>query len=136
MGFDVERATTYQTRVTAGRKSSGDCARFTREAIEEGFSQSIMPRHRSAKDYGASLLAVGFTAMPGMCGGFQAGDVVVIEAFPGHPHGHMAMFDGSKWVSDFQQNNYVGREGGLYPGKAWEQARPGYTIYRLKSPNP
>ena len=54
---------------------------------------------------------------------FEKGDVVVIQGIPGHPHGHMAMYDGSIWISDFRQPD-------LYPGTAYRVARPSYKIYR------
>lgn len=39
------------------------------------------------------------TTIPGQ----QAGDVVVVQDIPGHRYGHMAMFNGTQWVSDFRQ---------------------------------
>jgi hypothetical protein len=44
------------------------------------------------------------------------GDVVVIEAFQGHPYGHIAMCCGNgRWYSDFRQNSMVGLAGGAPP---------------------
>jgi hypothetical protein len=101
-------------------------------AIEAGLHGVKLPRPASAlaKDFGLALQAVGFEQLPGMCGGFQAGDVAIIQSLEGHPAGHMAMYDGSHWISDFSQNNYVGREGGLYPGNAYAKGCPEFRLYR------
>src|SRR5436190_609959 len=119
--WNRERAIDHLDAYSAGA-SLGKCASYTRTAIEAG--GLILSRHNSAKDYGASLEEAGFVAMGEMAGGFETGDVVVIEGIEGHRHGHMAMFDGAYWVSDFTQQN------GLYPGPAYRQAKPPYVIYR------
>ena len=36
---------------------------------------------------------------------FQKGDITVTEQNSFHPHGHIAMYSGSKWISDFVQKN-------------------------------
>ncbi|MBP5132993.1 CHAP domain-containing protein, partial [Pseudomonas protegens] len=53
-----------------------------------------------------------------------AGDVVIIQPIAGHPHGHMAMFNGTLWVSDFKQLH------GFYPGHSYRVHKPAYKIYR------
>jgi len=34
-----------------------------------------------------------------------AGDIRVIQPISGHPHGHMQIYTGSGWVSDFKQTD-------------------------------
>lgn len=119
--WDTQAAVKYLD-AHASPISLGRCAEYTRLAIGAGGLALI---HRvSAKDYGSSLLAAGFASYGQMTEGYLAGDVVVIQPIPGHPHGHMAMFDGTSWVSDFVQLH------GLYPGPAYRSARPPFTIYR------
>lgn len=104
--------------------SSGKCAKYTRIAIEAG--GVVLTRHDSAKDYGSSLLAVGFEEIDikdCLGGKYLAGDVVIIQNVTGHPHGHMAMYDGQYWVSDFVQSS-------IYPGPAYMQNNASYVIYR------
>lgn len=142
MDWDVNKAIHHLRTAAAGRPSTGDCARFTREAIEAGFVNQcvLFPRphpvggKRRAIDYGPSLVAVGFVPLGGMCGGFQAGDVAIVDGFGNgrHEPGHMAMFDGKRWISDFQQNDYAGREGGVYPGSQYQIMKPGYRFYRYR----
>jgi hypothetical protein len=103
-------------------KSHHLCGRYTREAIEAGGITLI--RHDSAKDYGPSLRAAGFEPVTDT-GAYLPGDVVVIDGFPGSTDGHMAMFNGENWVSDFVQRE-------LYPGSGYKAHRPGYTIYRKR----
>ncbi|MET3131326.1 hypothetical protein AAKU55_001585 [Oxalobacteraceae bacterium GrIS 1.11] len=100
--------------------SLGKCAEYVRKAIEAGGIE--LNRHSDAKDYGASLLTSGFIALGNSVA--QAGDVAVIEAIPGHPKGHMAMFNGTIWVSDFKQLH------GYYPGPGYRQLRPPVVFYR------
>lgn len=99
--------------------SQGRCAQYVREAIEAG--GIVLSHHRDAKDYGSSLENAGFSRVSGTP---QKGDVIVIQPAPGHPHGHMAIYNGSIWISDFMQRN------GFYPGPAYRTARPGYQMYR------
>lgn len=80
-----------------------------------------MARTPSAKDMGTALRRAGFSETGQLP---RPGDVVVIQPAPGHPHGHAAIHDGQRWISDFVQQH------GLYPGPAYRQARPSYRIYR------
>ena len=104
--------------VMAHKVKTGHCAQKTREAIEAG--GLVLTRHNSAKDYGHSLRSVGFGPV---FNSPLAGDVVIIQPVTGHPHGHMAMFNGTRWVSDFVQND-------IWPGSAYRKAKPAYTIFR------
>ena len=36
---------------------------------------------------------------------FKKGDITVTDRNSFHPHGHIAMFSGSKWISDFVQKS-------------------------------
>jgi hypothetical protein len=102
--------------------SLGRCAQYTRQAIEAGGLTLV--HCTSADDYGASLLAVGFVAVTPPPNPYLPGDVGIVQAIPGHPFGHMAMFDGTNWISDFVQLH------GLYPGPAYRAVQPPFTIYR------
>ena len=104
--------------------STGNCAHYVREAIEAGGVIKLV-RHVSAKNYGPSLTAVGFVLIPSNVGYLhRAGDVGIVQPITGHPHGHMAMFDGKHWISDFVQYH------GLYPGESYRKTKPAYQIYR------
>ena len=108
--------------------SHGRCAEYTRKAVEAGGVKLV--RHTSAKDYGSSLRTVGFVSLGQFTGPYEAGDVGIVSPIPGHPHGHMAVYNGDVWISDFKQLH------GLYPGATYRKLKPDYAIYRYGSSNP
>ncbi len=120
MSWNVDAAVLYLDTHAAGH-SLGRCAEYTRNAVEHG--GVILERHHSAKDYGRSLERDGFVEYTGH--DYKRGDVVVIQPIPGHPHGHMAMYDGEHWVSDFKQRT-------LYPGESYRAYKPSYAVYRYR----
>jgi hypothetical protein len=128
MSWDAFVAAEY-LREHALPKSVKRCGEYTRKAIEAGGVTLV--QHHSAKDYGPSLTAVGFLALPNppigdyrLGGRYFVGDVAVIEAFEDHPHGHMQMYDGSSWISDFVQRDF-------WPGQAYRNTQPSFQIYRF-----
>jgi uncharacterized Zn-binding protein involved in type VI secretion len=107
-------------------KSGGLCARYVRMALEAGGVEIGPPRPTSAKDYDVELKSKGFSEVPQEEYAPQKGDVVVMENFTGakeHPHGHIQMYDGEKWVSDFNQKDF-------WPGSDFTSSEPGFTILR------
>lgn len=133
--WDVQKAVQHLNE-HAEASSKGYCARYVKAAISAGGDISSWPSIVSAKDYGPALVERGFNIIPAT-DSFVAGDVVIIQGFnkadfpageikKDHPHGHMAMFNGQQWVSDFKQNN------GYYPGGDYRKAKPVYVFYRHK----
>jgi len=118
--WDVNKAIAH-LNAYSGEHSKGSCAHYVREAIEAGGGIKLKT-HNSAKDYGSSLEAAGFHHLQNI--NPQAGDVAIIQPIPGHPHGHMTMFNGKIWVSDFKQYH------GYYPGSSYRKLRPSVTFYR------
>ncbi|RIV25441.1 hypothetical protein DYU11_09080 [Fibrisoma montanum] len=109
----------------------GQCAKFTRQAIEAGGLRLERPATGSAKDYGPSLIKAGFSSLGQYTGVYRKGDIVIIDGFSGKkgkyrgsPDGHAAIYDGRQWVSDHKQSD-------LYPGPGYRAAKPTFTIYRL-----
>lgn len=84
-------------------RSAGKCARYVREALQAaGYKFTPQP---SAYMYHTNgiLTKMGFTKLPE--GTPEApGDVIVWGPIPGHPHGHIQIFDGKDWVSDFKHS--------------------------------
>lgn len=122
MTWDVDKAVKY-SRDHAKPHSIGMCAKYTREAIEAGGIKLI--RHNSAKDYGSSLKAVGFAPLNFCPIGYAKGDVAIFQGFKGHPHGHIQMYDGTQWISDFKQK-------GFWPGSSFQKANVEYVVYRYR----
>ncbi|NHZ94767.1 CHAP domain-containing protein [Massilia sp. CCM 8734] len=101
--------------------STSNCAKFVRQAIAAGGVTVV--NTNSAKDYGIRLTNAGFVAVQGAP---RAGDVAVIQPIPGHPDGHMTMYNGTQWVSDYKQPAVHG----YYPSPAYRQQKPPVTFYR------
>jgi hypothetical protein len=127
--FDPEAAVRYLT-AHAKPASVRKCAQYTRRAIDAGFGVATVRETRHAQDYGLSLERAGFREIRDVVGlSLKPGDVVVIQGWSEtkyrkeNPDGHMAMWTGTKWVSDFSQRS-------LYPGPDYRKWMPSYRIYR------
>lgn len=102
-------------RSHANAAPQGDCATYVREALEAGgINTSGHPV--AAADYDTFLLTKGYVEVNTLNYTPQAGDIIVLERVPGHEYGHIAMFDGAKWISDFVQKDMWG--GSAYRNKA------------------
>jgi len=88
----------------AQKGSPGKCAAYCRRAFEAG-GVDTSGHPIDAKDYGPLLLKNG--AVTVSQDGYTAakGDVAVFAGSDSHPHGHIAVYDGKQWVSDFKQRN-------------------------------
>lgn len=110
------------------------CARYVKKALIAGGASVKNSAIESAKNYGPWLIENSFKVVDNATtvssggvftiSGQQTGDVVVIQAAPHHVHGHMAMFNGTHWVSDFVQ------EKGFYPAQIYRDQNIPYKLYR------
>ncbi|WP_226331377.1 hypothetical protein [Klebsiella grimontii] len=110
------------------------CAHYVKVALVSGGLSAKNSGINSAKDYGPWLVENNFKPVEGVTtvisggvysiSGQQAGDVAIIQAVGKHTDGHMTMFDGAKWVSDFVQDR------GFYPGPAYRGNSVAYKLYR------
>jgi RHS repeat-associated protein len=102
----------------------GKCATNVRVALE-GAHINTKGHSVSAKDYGPLLIREGFEVISPVGYKPQKGDIRVWQpAKGGSQHGHIDIWDGSNWVSDFIENSD-------YPGRKY-RADPHYQIYRWK----
>lgn len=92
MGWNATNAV-IALRANAKPGSTGKCAHYTANAIEAG-GVTLGPRPVSAKNFGPILCMAGFNELLPGPQLYKAGDVAVVQPCDGHPHGHMAMFDG------------------------------------------
>lgn len=99
-------------------KSIGKCAKYVADALQSaGYKFNRQP---SAYMYHTNgiLSGMGFECIGRTNSQPQPGDICVINRFSGHPHGHICMFNGQQWISDFKQRTPVPyREGA--PGGLW-----------------
>ncbi len=100
------------------RESHRKCELFVKNAIIAGG----LPIHGrgSAKNMGLTLSQVGFQKV---IGAPQLGDVVVIQSIANHPDGHVCIYDGHQWLSDFAQRT-------MYPGSGYRKSHPSYQLCR------
>ena len=119
---------------------TSNCATYVREALNAGGIDVGIPPIRpgedaaQARDYGSMLTTpdVGFEpvlsstqpATPPNSSQLQAGDVAIIQSTSTSPAGHMAMYNGRQWISDYKQPAF-------WPGPVYRAEQPSYTIYRL-----
>ena len=125
MAWDVNKAVKY-LKSHAESRSKGYCATYVREAIEAGGSIRLV-RQKSAKYYGTSLKIAGFTEYSSVPpGGYAAGDIAVIQAPDSkQPNGHMQMYSGTNWISDFVQKSF-------WAGPSYRSNTPSFKIYRME----
>lgn len=126
-GFNVDLAVDYLTK-NAKNASTGYCARSVRLALEYGGIR--MPKNpQHAYLYNNYLGSMGFKQIlqSGYTGNSlpenytpQKGDIIVVSANKNHPSGHISMYNGEQWISDFKQRTFHGLKDG------YEQ----YTIWR------
>ncbi|GAB6039171.1 hypothetical protein JCM15519_37300 [Fundidesulfovibrio butyratiphilus] len=106
--------------------SKGKCATYVRQAIEAGggmrLNRGLNSAGGSAYGFGPVLEDAGFKPVPSGTP-YQAGDVVVIQQSPRHQDGHTAMFNGEKWISDFEQKDFYGSQ-------EFRDKETPYVIYR------
>lgn len=122
MPYSIDAAAAFLD-AHAHEQSQGQCAAYVRRAIQAG-GIVIDPHPYSAKDYGPFLTGNGFLPVPANGYVPVKGDVVVIQNYDGgDSNGHIAMYDGSLWVSDFKQRD-------IWAGPGYRKAKPALQVYR------
>jgi hypothetical protein len=123
--YSIEKAVAHLDANSHDRSQSS-CARYVRLAIEAGGGEIKPPNPLSAKEYGPKLAEIGFRKVDSTSYIPLKGDVVVFQAPSTSPHGHIQMFNGAIWVSDFRQHDAHD----IYPGPRYREERVAYEIYR------
>ena len=81
-----------------------------------------MQQAPAAKDYGPGLLKAGFRLIDIKSDSqLRVGDVVVFQVTRTSPWGHIAVWTGEIWVSDYRQKS-------IHPDSSYKNAIP--TFYR------
>jgi RHS repeat-associated protein len=124
-GLNVDLAVTTLDK-NAKSKPIGYCAKYVRLALEGG-GMNTDGRPGSAKDYDKFLTKKGFYRVSSTNYEPIKGDIVVMKSFTydgkSHPHGHIQMYNGTQWVSDFKQKDF-------WPGSGYRSYKPDYKIFR------
>ncbi|MBC7953993.1 MAG: hypothetical protein H7Z12_19510 [Rhodospirillaceae bacterium] len=106
--------------------SGGNCGSYIKSALKAG-GLVVGTGIGSAKDMGPALKDAGFTAVDQTSYTPRKGDVVVIQPYlGGNENGHIAMYDGTKWISAFNQRD-------MWSGPGYRENKPPSQIYRRGS---
>ena len=127
-GYSIEKAVNYlnaNAYPVYNKETCGRCARAVRLAIEAGgVNTTNRPSTGYAKDFGPYLTEWGFREVDLSNYSPIKGDVRVMQNYRGgNIAGHMDMYNGSRWVSDYLQN-------GFWPGPGYREYQPSYRIFR------
>ncbi len=122
--FNIEKAIDYLNKNAVPPYGKGRCAKHVRLGILAG-GIDITPHPVPAKEYGPYLEKYGFIEVSAVGYQPQKGDIIVMQSYEGAKsiYGHIEMYNGSEWVSDFKQDN-------LYPSRAYKANDAKYKIYR------
>ncbi|MGP4962976.1 CHAP domain-containing protein [Psychrobacter celer] len=114
------RAAARAVRASHAR-STGYCARYVRKALQSaGYEFTPNP---SAYQYATrgTLAQAGFTKISNDTP-HQVGDVIVYDRSSRRPHGHIQIFDGNGWVSDFRQKG-ISPYSGVHSYTTWRDSQ-------------
>lgn len=111
-------AAAHATKV-AKSSSEQKCALYVRRALQKAGYTNFTPQP-SAYMYASVMPKLGFTKISKKNYTPATGDVIVWNKKPGNPHGHIQIYNGSQWISDFRQSSmYI-----------YGQNHNGYSIWR------
>lgn len=109
-GFNVVKALEW-AKNNVGIKSVGSCAKYVRQMLEAG-GINISGRPSSAYQYAGFLPKIGFKHIAVLKSKSEQLKWSAYQAVPGDiavmahgQHGHICMWTGKQWVSDFVQHN-------------------------------
>jgi RHS repeat-associated protein len=130
--WDPQAAAGFLNSRYPGTTSMHKCAAAIHRALNAGGVET--PNNPvPAADYANYLPKLGFDAVPADGYVPQVGDIAVFPAVPGNPSGHIEMYDGSGWHSDYVQPTYPydsGENGpGFYQSRQWTNS--GHSIFRM-----
>ena len=101
--WSPEAAARYATE-KAEKKSVGMCALYVRKAIIAGGIPLYVGG--DAWSYKYTLPILNFHQV-GKKSEREVGDIVVFQPIGGRKYGHIAIWNGTQWVSDFRQRNLI-----------------------------
>ena len=117
--WSPEEAARYATEL-AEKKSVGMCALYVRKAIIAGGIPLYVGG--DAGRYKYTLTILNFHQV-GKKSEREVGDIVVFQPIGGRKYGHIAIWNGKQWISDFKQRGLIVHSNYLNKGAE-------YAIYR------
>lgn len=107
LGSDAPPSIAAQVASRAAHNSSiGRCALYVRKALQAAGYKFTSQASAYMYATNGTLKSAGFTRIDSNNYKPQLGDVVVFNRTSKNPHGHIQIYDGNGWVSDFRQNKF------------------------------
>ena len=78
----------------------------------------------------AKVLLSGFRKVNPVGYSPELADVIVFQGTSASAAGHMQLYDGTQWISDFKQQDPLWPSSN--PNSVWQMEKPSYTIYRFQ----
>lgn len=107
--WNLDRFAQVARQNAQGRKATGDCALYVRKALQAAqVKQFFSGGLGNANEIGPRLLSMGWVAVGQNSKDFKKGDIAIFmrtNTPSGQKYGHICMFDGSVWISDFIQTS-------------------------------
>ena len=124
--WNLDTLCTVALRNAGTRKASSDCALYVRKALEAAQIQRFFSGGLgNANEMPPRLTSMGWVAIGQNSTSFKKGDIAVFQKTntpKGQIYGHVCIFTGSKWVSDFVQSS-------VQPNS---KSNLTYTLYRAR----
>jgi hypothetical protein len=121
--FDKQKFADYlDTHLSTKQFGEGACAKHVRLALAAGGLKPVtwpVP----AREWGGTLLALGFSPLPPTGYSPQLGDIAVIQPVEAGGDGHIEGYNGKNWVSDFVQVDF-------WPSRLYVREKPAAVVYR------
>ncbi len=108
------------------RKHKPSCASYVASALEAAGLEFERKLH--AYQYKEVLMNSGVFTVLDDCTEPKKGDIVVFDKSAANVSGHIAIYNGEYWISDFKQTG----SSGFFPGPGYRTAKTPFTIFRPK----
>lgn len=107
--WDLDVMSTVAIKNATGRKATGDCALYVRKALQAAqLVQQFSGGLGNANEMPSRLTQMGWIAIGQNVKNVHKGDIAVFQRTntpAGQKYGHVCIFTGSQWVSDFIQSS-------------------------------
>lgn len=113
------KAANHIARNAKSTKSLQKCALYVRLALQAA-GYNVTPQASAYMYNNGEMAKIGFKKIPQNNYQPQVGDVVVFNRTAKNPHGHIQIYTGKQWVSDFKQPSMM----------VYGNNHNGYTIWR------
>lgn len=90
---------------SAHSSSRGRCAAYVRKALQAA-GYSFTPQSSAYQYANGTLKSAGFVKINTSNYEPKVGDIAVFNRSSKNPHGHIQIYDGNSWVSDFRQPKF------------------------------